>query len=110
MSALWASPVPLSPEAVREAIDCDLAYTTVMTILVRLVAKGAIERRKVGRAFEYRPVVTEAEVVAGQIRRLLDHGQSRRAVLQGLLDGLSPEEESALRHLLAQAATEGEGS
>jgi len=74
----------------------------VMTILVRLQAKGVIERSKVGRAYRYRPVVAESEVVAEQVRRLLDRGQSRDAVLQGLVDGLHPEEEATLRALLAR--------
>jgi predicted transcriptional regulator len=81
----------------------DLAYTTVMTILVRLQAKGVIERSKVGRSYAYRPVVAESEVVAGQVRRLLDHAQSRDAVLQGFVDGLGPDEEAALRELLSTA-------
>ena len=54
LAALWASPTPLSPAEVQESVDGDLAYTTVMTILVRLLAKGAIERSKVGRSFQYR--------------------------------------------------------
>jgi len=36
----------------------NLAYTTVMTVLDRLVKKGGVERRKVGRSFVYAPVVT----------------------------------------------------
>ncbi|MCU1394040.1 MAG: transcriptional repressor, CopY family [Ilumatobacteraceae bacterium] len=102
LTVLWASPGPMSPVAVQEALGGGLAYTTVMTILVRLLAKGVIERTKVGRAYEYRPVVTEAEVVAEHVRRLLDHGQNRHSVLQGLVDGLHAEEESTLRQLLAE--------
>ena len=32
-----------------------LAYTTIMTVLERLVRKGKLTRRKVGRAFVYSP-------------------------------------------------------
>lgn len=103
LAALWASPTPLTPAGVQEAVDGDLAYTTVMTILVRLLAKGAIERSKAGRSYEYRPVVAEEEVVAEQVRRLLDHGQDREAVLQGLVGGLHPDEEATLRRLLADS-------
>ncbi len=109
LGVLWASPIPLSPGAVRDAVGGDLAYTTVMTILVRLLAKGVIERSKVGRSYEYRPVVAEAEVVAEQVRRLLDHGQDRAAVLQGLVDGLRPEEETTLRALLARTEVQRPG-
>ena len=108
LAALWASPTPLSPADVQEAVGGDLAYTTVMTILVRLLAKGAIERSKVGRSFQYRPVVAEADVVAEQVRRLLDLGQDRDAVLQGLVGGLHPDEEATLRRLLAETDTRGD--
>ena len=35
------------------------AYTTLMTTMDRLHRKGVLERRKVGRAFSYRPVRSE---------------------------------------------------
>ncbi|MCW5980029.1 MAG: BlaI/MecI/CopY family transcriptional regulator [Bryobacteraceae bacterium] len=35
----------------------NLAYTTVMTVLDRLVKRGAAERRKTGRSFTYKPRV-----------------------------------------------------
>src|SRR5882762_9500688 len=69
LTALWASEGPMVPAEVQAALGGDLAYTTVMTILVRLHDKGTIERSKVGRAYAYRPVVAEAEVVAEQVRR-----------------------------------------
>jgi predicted transcriptional regulator len=110
LAALWASEVPLAPADVQAALGGDLAYTTIMTILVRLHEKGAIERSKVGRAFVYRPVVAETDVVAEQVRRLLDHGSDRATVLQGLLDGLRPGDEAVLRSMLAEMdATRSDG-
>lgn len=103
LAALWASPGPMVPGEVQAALGGDLAYTTVMTIMVRLHEKGAIERSKVGRAFAYRPVVAEAELVADRVRRLLNQGQDRAAVLQGLLDGLEPNDEALLRSMLRKA-------
>ena len=103
LAALWAADRPLVPAEVLDAVGADLAYTTVMTILVRLHDKGLIERHKAGRAYAYRPVVAETEVVAGQVRKLLDRGHDRTAVLQGLLDGLSADDEDLLRQLLARA-------
>src|SRR5215471_12445281 len=103
LAALWAADRPLVPAEVLDAVGGDLAYTTVMTILVRLHDKGLIERHKAGRAYAYRPVVAETEVVAGQVRKLLDRGHDRTAVLQGLLDGLAADE-ALLSELLAKAA------
>lgn len=105
LAALWAAATPLVPAEVQAAVGGDLAYTTVMTILVRLHDKGVIEREKVGRAYAYRPVVAENDVVAGQVRRLLDRGHSRTAVLQGLVEGLAPGDEKLLRELLTQATS-----
>lgn len=105
LAALWAAPGPLVPAEVQAAVSDDLAYTTVMTILVRLHDKGVIRRSKVGRAYAYRPVVAETDVVAEQVRRLLDRGQDRAAVLQGLVEGLQPGDEAVLRSLLGTATS-----
>lgn len=105
LAALWAASGALVPAEVQAAVDGDLAYTTVMTILVRLHDKGVIEREKVGRAYAYRPVVAETDVVADQVRRLLDRGHSRTAVLQGLVEGLEPGDEQLLRELLSKATS-----
>jgi len=106
LAALWAAPHPLVPAEVQAAVGGELAYTTVMTILVRLHDKGVIERKKVGRAYAYRPVVDETHVVADQVRRLLDRGNSRAAVLQGLIEGLDPDDEELLREMLSRATSQ----
>ena len=103
LAALWASPEPMVPAEVQAAVGGDLAYTTVMTILVRLHDKGVIQREKLGRAYAYRPVVEETSVVADQVRRLLDRGNDRTAVLQGLIDGLDPADAQVLGDMLAAA-------
>jgi len=103
LAALWAAGRPLVPAEVQAAVGSDLAYTTVMTILVRLHDKGVIERERAGRAYAYQPVVAETEVVADQVRRLLEHGHDRAAVLQGLVEGLDPGDVRVLRELLDAA-------
>jgi len=103
LAALWASPEPMVPADVQAAVGGALAYTTVMTILVRLHDKGVIEREKIGRAYAYRPVVQETTVIAEQVRRLLERGADRTAVLQGLIEGLAPDDADMLRDLLTKA-------
>ncbi|HTS31551.1 MAG TPA: BlaI/MecI/CopY family transcriptional regulator [Bryobacteraceae bacterium] len=49
-----------------------LAYTTIMTVLDRLVRKGKITRRKMGRAFLYSPQTTRDSMRRAAIRELLD--------------------------------------
>src|SRR6202008_5171432 len=57
---LRAAGAPLSPGQVRERLAArqleDLSYSTVVTIVSRLHAKGLLERERTGRSFTYRPV------------------------------------------------------
>jgi BlaI family transcriptional regulator, penicillinase repressor len=49
-----------------------LAYTTIMTVLERLLRKGKLTRRKVGRAFIYTPTSGRDEMRRMAIKELLD--------------------------------------
>jgi predicted transcriptional regulator len=49
-----------------------LAYTTIMTVLDRLVRKGLLARRKVGRAFVYVPQTARDAMRRTAVRELLD--------------------------------------
>ena len=56
LQALWSLREG-NVKAVQEVVAKSrrLAYTTIMTVLERLVRKGKLKRRKVGRAFLYAP-------------------------------------------------------
>ena len=99
LASLWSAGEPLSPGDVQASLDQGLAYATVATILTRLHAKGLVVRTKAGRTNYYEPAIDEADHVSDQVRRLLDRGD-HSAVLQGFLDGLSPDDERLLRRLL----------
>jgi len=49
-----------------------LAYTTIMTVLDRLVRKGMLVRRKVGRSFTYAPQATRDAARRAAVRELLE--------------------------------------
>jgi len=49
----------------------ELAYTTVMTVLNRLVDKGFLKRRREGRNFVYTPRVSREVFVEERIARIL---------------------------------------
>jgi len=49
-----------------------LAYTTIMTVLDRLVRKGLLGRRKVGRAFVYAPQTSRDSMRRTAVRELLE--------------------------------------
>lgn len=59
---------------VRDALAArrNLAYTTVMTVLDRLVHKGGVSREKLGRSFVYTPLLTREGLRRVAVRELLD--------------------------------------
>ena len=50
----------------------NLAYTTVMTILDRLVKKNGVARRKVGRSFVYTPMLSREALRRLAVKELVD--------------------------------------
>jgi predicted transcriptional regulator len=112
VAVLAADGGPMTPGQVRQALGADLAYTTVMTVLARLCAKGVVTRQRAGRAFAYRAVLDEDEIAARQMRRLLDAKGDRAAVLSRFVGALSADDERLLVDLLrrSESADEGDGS
>jgi predicted transcriptional regulator len=110
LSALQAAGVALSPGQVRDRLDADLAYTTVVTILSRLHDKGVLERRKVGRAYAYAPVADEPGLAARRMARVLDGEADRGAVLARFVSGLSESDEELLRRMLGGGETGERGT
>jgi predicted transcriptional regulator len=104
LAVLQAAGSPLSPGEVRSRLGSDLAYTTVVTILSRLYAKGVLGRRKAGRAFLYAPVADEPGLAARRMARMLDAEPDRQAVLARFVSGLSDADEQLLRRMLGEAA------
>lgn len=100
---LTAAGTEVTPRQARDRLGGQLAYTTVMTVLTRLAAKGLVIRTRAGRGYAYRAVVEGAEVTARRMRGLLDADGDRAAVLVRFVDALSDEDERLLAHLLARA-------
>ena len=101
LECLWGGDAPMNPREVQEALgDDDLAYTTVMTILVRLWRKGLAHRAKQGRAFAYSASITEADLAATKMAAMLASVTDRRAAMSRFVDGLDPREATALREAL----------
>jgi BlaI family penicillinase repressor len=93
MNALW----PAGEATVRDIQQAlhpirPRAYTTIMTILDRLAQKGIVLRRKSGRAWVYRPVLTEHEA----------RSQALAQLVHGFFAGSS---EGLVKHLAAQGET-----
>ena len=78
-----------------------IAYTTVMTTLARLAAKGLMTRRKVAGAYLYTPVVSKDELAGTVADSVIDgllHGFGAGAVSR-LLDRLQHEDPRRLDEL-----------
>lgn len=81
----------------------ELAYTTVMTVLTRLAAKGLVSQERTGRAYRYAASATREQFAAAMMREplgALDHADRQAAILQ-FLDEASAEELDAVRAALA---------
>jgi predicted transcriptional regulator len=106
LAVLHAARTPLLPGAVRERLGGELAYTTVVTILSRLHAKGVLERTRTGRAYAYAPVADEPGLAARRMASVLAAEPDREAVLARFVSGLSNSDEELLRRMLDPAAAD----
>ncbi|MCZ4124046.1 BlaI/MecI/CopY family transcriptional regulator [Streptomyces sp. H39-S7] len=90
----------LTPAQVAERLGDGLSYSTVVTILSRLHAKGVLLRSRRGRAFAYVPVSDVPGLAARQMRQVLEREPEREKVLTRFVDDLSADDEQVLRRLL----------
>jgi predicted transcriptional regulator len=102
MAVLWTQGRAMSTAEVQAAIDGDLAYNTVQTILIRLHDKKQVERRRAGRSHEYWPVEDAATAAAGRMRAALADRADRQAVLQQFAATLDEADADLLRRVLAK--------
>lgn len=103
LSVLRSADEPVGAVWVRERLGGDLAYTTVITILTRLLAKQAVSRVRVGRSYEWSATADEAGLAARRMRKLLDGERDRDAVLASFVSSLSEADEQLMRTLLREA-------
>lgn len=105
MQILWsAEPDALTPGEVRERLapQHPVAYTTAMTVLVRLWKKGRLVRHRVGRAFAYAPAQSWADYGADRMASILDSVGDRSKTLTRFIATLTPSERAQLRKLIEE--------
>jgi predicted transcriptional regulator len=107
MEVLWER----GESCVREVMDAlnatgarTRAYTTYMTIMSRLEAKGMLERRRQGKTNFYRPARTRREYVELRARSELDsvvdqYGEVALAHIARQMAALDPKRRRALQRL-----------
>jgi predicted transcriptional regulator len=107
MQVLWRKG-PSTVAEVRAALEDDLAYTTVLTVLRTLEDKDHVGHRGEGKAHRYFAKVAETEARQSALDRLLDRvfGGSAELLLTHLVNDrdLSAKELKRLRALVDDQA------
>ena len=111
MDVLWERGPSLVAE-VREALDDDLAYTTVLTILRTLEGKGYVKHEQEGRGHRYFAAVKQKaaqESALQHLTRKLFNGSAELLFTRLVADQkLSAEQIRNMRKLLADKSGRGE--
>jgi BlaI family penicillinase repressor len=105
MSVLWRLGSANVAE-VRDALEEELAYTSVLSALQTLEEKGFVRHESEGRAYRYFPTV-EAERAGGsalaRVRDAIFNGSAERMFAQMVADKkLSRKELERMRQLIAE--------
>lgn len=102
MDVLWDADTSLTTAEVRSRLSHErsVAYTTVMTVMVRLWKKGLLDREGRGKAYAYRPVRPRDQHAADRMEAILGTAGDRSAALSRFVDTLTEAERRELKHLL----------
>ena len=102
----------LKEASVREVYETlrkrrPVAYTTVMTMMSTLEAKGFLKKRADGRAFRYRPARSEGRVITALVREFVERvfdGASRPLLAHLVMEArLTQREREELKRLIDEA-------
>jgi predicted transcriptional regulator len=103
MAVLWGLG-PSTVAEVREHLEDPLAYTTVLTVLRTLEAKGYVSHEEEGKAHRYAPLVARDRAGKTALGQVLDKifGGSREMLLANLVKerGVDAAELRRLRKIL----------
>ena len=113
MERVWKQ----GPLTVRVIVDefgrsRGLAYTTVMTVMVRLHAKGLLERERNGKTYVYRATLTREEhrkQLSRDLARGLvtQFGDAALVAFSAELDEVDAEHRAALRKIASRRPAKG---
>ena len=102
LQAIWRSQNGLTPAEALDALGSNVAYTTVLTVLTRLLQKDLLVRSREGKAHRYVAAVAEADWIAGKMRAALSRVSDHRLAMSQFVGSLDPAEKTALRSVLRQ--------
>ena len=102
LEVLWDSDDALKPGEVLDRINLkpEITYSTVLTILRRLLRKQLVTRTKDGKAYRYRPTQGREQQVAQAMAEAFAAASDTNAALGHFVDQLSPEQTTTLRRIL----------
>ena len=114
MAVIWTGEGPVAVKDVVERLADDaeangaspVAYSTVITVVERLRAKGWLIRERAGKAYLYAATATEDEYTAQLMDRVLDETGDRTAALLHFASRLHEGEVDALRVALSRLQDE----
>ncbi len=117
MRILWKggeAPVSTVLAKLNDGRERALAYTTVMTVLVRLHEKALVRRHLAGRGYVYTAALTEAELIDAASARAVDDlirqfGTPALVRFAERLDRLDPKARAELERLAARRSGETQG-
>lgn len=112
MAILWADgPLVVRDVHARLRRRPALAYTTVMTVLDRLYAKGLVARTKEGKAFVYRPSISQEMWMGQHAARALTQGNAppTNGVLMAFLDSAEKADPEVVERLSRMLAARRKG-
>lgn len=111
MGVLWEHG-PATVAEVRERLQDELAYTTVLTVLRTLEEKGYVGHAEEGKAYRYHPLVEHGDAGTSLLRRLTRKlfRNSPEMLLTHLVSDrdLSDAELRRMRSLLEERLAEGD--
>ena len=108
MEVVWDLPAPVTVRAVLDAVNAQSgrqrAYTTVMTVMRRLAAKGVLAREREGKADRYRATCSRSEYADARARAqvgelIAEYGDVALAHFAAAMDKLDPDRREQLRRL-----------
>ncbi len=103
MQILWdAEPEALTAAQVQKRLrpQHPVAYTTAMTVLVRLWQKEMLHRRKSGRAYAYTTKESQPDYEARRMAEILHSMDDRSVTLSRFFDELTDDEREQLQFLI----------
>jgi len=105
MAIVWAADGPLTGRVVVDELTQQrpVAYTTVLTVMDRLVRKGMLTRQRSGRAHTYQAATSRAAYTADLMASVLGSSDDRPAVLLHFVEQIPPDQAAALQAALDTA-------